>query len=238
MPSHLRASSRGATPEIPSSASTDSSGPRSSSAWGSSSPRSTRLSSCLGRACCTGSGSAERRTGRYRCRPRTTSSCSARRSPPSGPDGSLYLTGLNTPARLAAHTLRSGYGRVVWTYSRSPANGMSPPSVGPDGSVYLSRSLGYLDAVNPAGDGRWTFFDGSIIDYAGGDPERRTRRRRRSAELRRAGQAARLERGHRRAQLPGRAADRRQWLPDRLHAAGVLGRQHDGLRRHGHVLSS
>src|SRR6266508_1067346 len=54
---------------------------------------------------------------------------------------------------------------------RSPANGMSPPSVGPDGSIYFSRSLSFLDAVNPGGDIRWTYFDGSIIDQPRVSPD-------------------------------------------------------------------
>jgi len=48
---------------------------------------------------------------------------------------------------------------------------MSAPSIGPDGSVYFSRSLSYLDSVTPAGQPRWTFFDGSIIDYPAVSPD-------------------------------------------------------------------
>ena len=78
--------------------------------------------------------------------------------PAVGADGSLYLTGLNTQEGWQLIRFDPATGGVIWRYSRSPANGMSPPSVGPDGSIYLSRSLGYLDAVNAAGDGRWSFF--------------------------------------------------------------------------------
>ena len=48
---------------------------------------------------------------------------------------------------------------------------MSPPSVGPDGSVYFSRSLGYLESVTPAGQSRWTFSDGSIFDHPAVSPD-------------------------------------------------------------------
>jgi hypothetical protein len=48
---------------------------------------------------------------------------------------------------------------------------MSAPSVGPDGSVYFSRSLGYLESVTPAGQSRWTFFDGSIVDHPAVSPD-------------------------------------------------------------------
>ena len=36
---------------------------------------------------------------------------------------------------------------MLWNYSPWPSNGMSPPSVGPDGSVDFSRSLAYLESV-------------------------------------------------------------------------------------------
>src|SRR5262249_39925117 len=54
--------------------------------------------------------------------------------------------------------------------SLAPSNGMSAPSVGPDGSVYYSRSLSYLDSVTSAGQARWTFTDGSIIDHPAVSP--------------------------------------------------------------------
>jgi hypothetical protein len=42
---------------------------------------------------------------------------------------------------------------------------MSAPSVGPDGSVYFSRSLSFLESVTSSGQSRWVFNDGSIIDH-------------------------------------------------------------------------
>ena len=143
--------------------------------------------------------------------------------PAVGPDGSLYLTGLNTQEGWQLIRFDPATGGVVWRFSRSPANGMSPPSVGPDGSVYFSRSLSYLDAVNPAGDGRWTFSDGSIIDLPGVAPDGALVV---AGDRPNFGEPGRLRGWNAvtaRAQLPGRAADRGQWLPDRLHAAGVLG---------------
>ena len=91
--------------------------------------------------------------------------------PAVGPGGGLYLTGLSGPSGWALVRFDQSTGSVVWTYTQSPANGMSPPSVGPDGSIYLSRSLGYLDAVDPGGDNRWTYFDGSIIDQPRVSPD-------------------------------------------------------------------
>jgi hypothetical protein len=61
-------------------------------------------------------------------------------------------------------------GNVLWNYSPWPSNGMSPPSVGPNGSVYFSRSLAYLDSVTPNGQLRWAFSDGSIIDHPAVSP--------------------------------------------------------------------
>jgi hypothetical protein len=47
---------------------------------------------------------------------------------------------------------------------------MSAPSVGPNGSVFFSRSLSYLESVTSAGHSRWTFTDGSIIDHPAVSP--------------------------------------------------------------------
>ena len=84
--------------------------------------------------------------------------------PATGPDASLYLTGMSSSQGWQLRRFNPANGSLVWTFTLQPANGMSPPTVGPDGSVYYSRSLGFLDAVNSAGDGRWTFFDETIVD--------------------------------------------------------------------------
>jgi outer membrane protein assembly factor BamB len=82
-----------------------------------------------------------------------------------GPDGTVYLTGFSSTSgwRLMAFDPASGANK--WTYAPSPANGMSRPSAGPNGVVYLSRSLSHLDAVSPSGVQLWQFFDGSIVDH-------------------------------------------------------------------------
>jgi outer membrane protein assembly factor BamB len=91
--------------------------------------------------------------------------------PAVGPNESLYLTGLNSQQGWQLVRFDPNTGSVVWTFSRWPANGMSPPSVGPDGSIYYSRSLGYLDSVNSAGEHRWTFFDASIVELPRVSPD-------------------------------------------------------------------
>ena len=93
------------------------------------------------------------------------------RQPATGPNGSLYLTGFGGANGWSLFRVNQANGSVLWSYSPFPSNGMSAPSVGPDGSVYFSRSLGYLESVTPAGQSRWTFSDGSIIDHPAVSPD-------------------------------------------------------------------
>jgi len=92
------------------------------------------------------------------------------RQPVTGPDGSLYLTGMGGANGWSLYRVDPANGNVLWQKSPAPSNGMSAPSVGPDGSVYFSRSLSYLDAVTSTGQPRWTFSDGSIIDHPAVSP--------------------------------------------------------------------
>jgi hypothetical protein len=92
------------------------------------------------------------------------------RQPATGTDGSLYMTAMGGANGWSLYRVDPATGNVLWGYSPWPSNGMSPPTVGPDGSVYFSRSLGYLESVSPAGQSRWTFFDGSIIDLPAVSP--------------------------------------------------------------------
>jgi hypothetical protein len=93
------------------------------------------------------------------------------RQPASGSDGSLYMTGMGGANGWSLYRVDPSSGALLWNYSPWPSNGMSPPSVGPDGSVYFSRSLSYLESVTSAGQSRWTFFDGSIIDNPAVSPD-------------------------------------------------------------------
>ena len=93
------------------------------------------------------------------------------RQPATGADGSLYLTALGGANGWGLLRIDPSSGNVLWNYSPFPSNGMSAPSVGPDGSVYFSRSLSYLESVTPAGQSRWRFFDGSIIDHPAVSPD-------------------------------------------------------------------
>ncbi len=93
------------------------------------------------------------------------------RQPATGADGSLYLTAMGGGNGWGLRRVDPASGNVLWNYSPWPSNGMSAPSVGPNGSVYFSRSLSYLESVTPNGQSRWTFFDGSIIDHPAVSPD-------------------------------------------------------------------
>ncbi len=93
------------------------------------------------------------------------------RQPAAGSDGNLYLTGFGGENGWSLFRVDPANGNVLFNYSPFPSNGMSAPSVGPDGSVYFSRSLSYLESVTPDAQSRWTFFDGSIIDHPAVSPD-------------------------------------------------------------------
>ena len=92
------------------------------------------------------------------------------RQPAIGVDGSLYMTTMGGANGWGLKRVDPSSGNVLWNYSPWPSNGMSPPSVGPDGSVYFSRSLAYLESVAPNGQSRWTFSDGGIVDQPAVSP--------------------------------------------------------------------
>ena len=93
------------------------------------------------------------------------------RQPATGANGSLFLTAMGGANGWSLFRVDPANGNILWQRSPAQSNGMSPPSVGPDGSVYFSRSLSYLDSVTAAGQPRWTFFDGSIIDQPAVGPD-------------------------------------------------------------------
>ena len=93
------------------------------------------------------------------------------RQPAIGAGGSLYMTTMGGANGWGLKRVDPGSGSVLWNYSPWPSNGMSPPSVGADGSVYFSRSLAYLESVAPTGQSRWTFSDGGIVDQPAVSPD-------------------------------------------------------------------
>jgi outer membrane protein assembly factor BamB len=62
------------------------------------------------------------------------------RQPAIGADGSLYLSAMGGANGWGLRRVDPNSGNVLWNYSPWPSNGMSPPSVGPDGTVYALRS--------------------------------------------------------------------------------------------------
>ena len=157
--------------------------------------------------------------------------------PAIGPDGALYLTGLNSQQGWLLVRFNRDSGSVVWTYTRRSGE-RDVAARGRTGRVGLPLEKPRLPRRRQPSRRR-TLDVLRRVDHrlSGRDAERRARRRRRPAELRRAGQAARLERGQRGARLPGRAPDRRQRLPGRLHGTSVHAGQYDGLCRNRDVLS-
>jgi hypothetical protein len=108
--------------------------------------------------------------------------------PSIGPDGTVYVgRGDRVTAVAPDGTIRwtyiepsSGQGVIAgpttlggsqqWAASVPTSNDIfmqrqAQPATGPDGSLYLTGMSGsQFDAVNPGGDGRWAFFDETIVD--------------------------------------------------------------------------
>ena len=156
------------------------------------------------------------------------------RQPATGSDGSLYLSAMGGANGWSLRRVQPDTGNLLWAYSPWPSNGMSAPSVGPDGSVYLSRSLSFLDSVTPSGQKRWTFSDGGIIDHPAVSPDGAFVLAATGPTSASRDRPARLERRHGHARLAGRPAERERRLPGRLHASALLGRQSDGVLRYRH----
>ncbi|HLC42484.1 MAG TPA: PQQ-binding-like beta-propeller repeat protein [Methylomirabilota bacterium] len=81
------------------------------------------------------------------------------------PDGTIYLTSLVSTIGWGLQAFEPGGGGLRWSFFPYPANGMSASDVGPDSTIYLARSLDYLQAVDPNGSARWQVFDDTIVDY-------------------------------------------------------------------------
>ena len=154
------------------------------------------------------------------------------RQPATGSDGSLYLTGMGGENGWSLRRVQPSTGDVLWRYSPWPSNGMSPPSVGPDGSIYLSRSLSFLDSVTPTGQPRWTFSDGSIIDDPAVTPDGSIVVAGSRPNFGEPGSVRGVGRRNGLARLAGRPAERERRLPDRVHATTLLGRQPDRVLWH------
>ena len=82
--------------------------------------------------------------------------------PVVGPDGRVYLSSSRGGVGWVLEAFDPRDGSVQMVYREIPANGMSPATVGSDGTAYLVRSLARLVAVDGDGHELWEAFDGSI----------------------------------------------------------------------------
>ena len=154
------------------------------------------------------------------------------RQPATGVNGSLYLTAMGGANGWSLFRVDPASGNVLWQRSPAPSNGMSPPSVGPDGSVYFSRSLSYLDSVTSAGQPRWTFFDGSIIDQPAVGPDGSVVVAGSRPNFGEPGSVRGWNAATGAARMADRTAERGRWLPDPLHTAELLRGRPDRVLRH------
>jgi len=83
--------------------------------------------------------------------------------PAVGSQGELYLTSSRSPTGWLLERFDPLTGQVLWSYQGWPANGMSMPDIGQDGTAYMAHSLGHLVAVAPSGIEQWHFTDGTIV---------------------------------------------------------------------------
>jgi outer membrane protein assembly factor BamB len=98
----------------------------------------------------------------------------AQPQPATGPDGTLYMTGSGTYRDLCSSCLWAldpATGATKWTYAPFAPGGLSEPTIGSDGTIYLGRSLRYLDAVTPNGTTRWSTLDCGILAHPTIDPQ-------------------------------------------------------------------
>jgi len=80
-----------------------------------------------------------------------------------GPNGDFYLPvwGSSSGISLGAY---DADGNLQWTAVGSLTNVLTNPSVGPDGTVYVSRNLQELWAINPDGSTRWSVTDADVLN--------------------------------------------------------------------------
>src|SRR5438876_3244 len=100
---------------------------------------------------------------RRRCHPPESSSWHS--TPALSPDGTVYL-GFSRPGTRAdiegtLYALRAPIGNgveaeVLWAVNLGPGRQTSSPTIGPDGTIYTISGSGWLFAISPEGEVRWT----------------------------------------------------------------------------------
>jgi hypothetical protein len=82
-------------------------------------------------------------------------------APAIGPNGNVVVRdGVTGGLRLKAFTPD---GDLDWTFGEPPGNAQGKPDVGPDDTVYVSRNLSELIALNPNGSVKWRHRGGEIF---------------------------------------------------------------------------
>ncbi|MEZ4410111.1 MAG: PQQ-binding-like beta-propeller repeat protein [Polyangiales bacterium] len=75
--------------------------------------------------------------------------------PAVGPDGAVHVSGLVIPHGWSAQSFAPEDGARRWIWTGSPANTVSEPDVGPDGTVYVTHNGHAVVAIGPDGAQRW-----------------------------------------------------------------------------------
>ena len=84
--------------------------------------------------------------------------------PPSiGPDGTIYLTGCGSGARLSAIDLD---GTERWALTTPSACKTGSVAIGSDGTIYFGDWDGNLNAATPDGSLKWSYLTGDVIGYS------------------------------------------------------------------------
>jgi outer membrane protein assembly factor BamB len=87
-------------------------------------------------------------------------------TPAIGADGTIYIgfsTGAATPDAHGTFYALNPQGQVQWTVDLDPGRQTISPTIGPDGTVYVTSGAGELFALSPAGQTLWTAQTGLTV---------------------------------------------------------------------------
>jgi len=86
--------------------------------------------------------------------------------PEVGPDGRVFLpAAVATGASWSLNAFSAANGALSKSFFPSPGNGVSVPSIGSDGRMYMVQSLSYLQSLSSTLAPKWQYFDGSILAH-------------------------------------------------------------------------
>lgn len=87
-------------------------------------------------------------------------------TPAIGSDGSVYVgfsTGGATPEAHGTFYALDSHGQIEWTVDLGPGRQTSSPTLGADGTIYVTSGAGKLFALSPAGQVLWTAQTGPTV---------------------------------------------------------------------------